>query len=304
VAEGVHAWWLDPSAPWASSVGVVPDGRRLEAGLIARVRLVFDDARNGIEHADEWEAVLHPVADRVDWAASQAVDYDDRDLRDEPGPAPEGVVYALPTVDLTKRTWFREAERALVRHVRATQRLELRRNQELGLLQRPGEADEAFALRCQTEAETRMDADAAKLREQLTRQTDRIRAALEEAQDRVHDAREQQRRQQTGTLVRTAGSLLSSFLGGRRSTRSLTRSLGSAAGGVLGHSSSSVDSAERAVVSRQGELDRLEQELADKLAALDRRWDEVARSIDTVAVRPDAGDVTVERLGVVWLPVA
>jgi hypothetical protein len=303
VAEGVSAWRVDPAAPWLPAVGADPAGTRLEAALVARVRLVFDDARNGLDHADEWEAILHPLADPLDWAAAHAVDYDDRDLRQPPAGSTDGTVYALPLVDLSKRTWFREAERALVRHLRASQQLQLRRNAKLGLLQRPGEADEAFTARCQAEAETRMDAEAAKLRDQLARQTDRVRAALEEAQDRVEDARGQQRRQQAGTLARAAGSLLSSFLGGRRSTRSITRSLGSAAGGMLGHSSSSVDSAERAVESRQGELDRLEQDLAGKLAALDREWDEVAAGVDTVSVRLDADDITVERLGVVWLPV-
>ena len=48
------------------------------------------------------------------------------------------------------------------------------------------------------------------------------------------------------------------------------------------------------------DLRELEQEILDEVAEIDARWREVAAAIDAVAIRPEAADVTIERLTLVW----
>ena len=77
--------FLDPAANWAASVGAVP-GHRLVAGAIARVLLRFDDAKAGIVHDQEYEAILKPLSPFPAAHEFRAVDYDDRDLLPAPRP--------------------------------------------------------------------------------------------------------------------------------------------------------------------------------------------------------------------------
>lgn len=93
VADGVAVRYLDPAAPWAAAVGASPTGTAVQAGVVLRVSLLFDDAKASIREVQEWEAVLTPLGEVVDPAAAVTVDHDDRDLRTD---APPDVRY-LPT---------------------------------------------------------------------------------------------------------------------------------------------------------------------------------------------------------------
>ena len=122
------------------------------------------------------------------------------------------------------------------------------------------------------------------------------------AEARVEDARSQQHRKQAGGLLRAAGGLLSSFLGGRKSSRALARTIGSAAGSMVGGGSASLDTAERAVEDKQNDLARIEADLASQLIALDEQWDGVARQVETIQIGLEASDISVSQLALVWLP--
>jgi hypothetical protein len=182
-----------------------------------------------------------------------------------------------------------------VSHLRADQRLNLLRNEPLALIQRPGETDDEFGRRCQDTAEQRQDEEAAVLRAAWARRSDKVSTAIERAEQRVTDLEEAQRRRQSGALVTAAGSLLSSFLGGRRSAKRLARDVGSAAGGLSARPSASQRSAERALADKQDDLAELE-------AELDARWDAAAVRIDTVSIPLEAADITVAQLALVWVP--
>ena len=49
-------------------------------------------------------------------------------------------------------------------------------------------------------------------------------------------------------------------------------------------------------------LEELEQEILDEVAEIDERWDAQAKEIETVAVRPEATDVRIVELALVWVP--
>ena len=299
IAEGTPMFYVDPAAPWAAALGAVSGGTKQVAALAARVQLLYDDTKADLREVDEWEAVLSPLDGPAQWERAAQVDYDDRDLRAEP---PTNAVYRLPGAQIAKATFFRDASKGLVAFLKTNQQLELLRNAALKLTQRPSEPSEAFAARCQLAADERSDQEAALLRDKLTAQADRMRSAVAEAEARVEDLKSHQHRKQAGSLLKVAGGLLSSFLGGRKSSRALARSIGSAAGTMVGGGSSSLDSAERAVAEKRSDLDQIEGELATQLVALDDRWDAVARKVDTIQVSLEAADITVSQLALVWLP--
>ncbi len=93
VADGIAVRYVDVASPWLGDVGGDSRGTVLEAAVIARVAIRYDETKADLVHDEEYEAVLFPLADPTDVATLVQVDYDDRDLRTD---APDGVTYRLP----------------------------------------------------------------------------------------------------------------------------------------------------------------------------------------------------------------
>jgi hypothetical protein len=229
-----------------------------------------------------------------------AVDYDDRDLVAAP---PAGGTYVLPTVPVEEQSFFRDAEREIVRRLTSEQTLELHRNKPLKLVSRPGETQEQFAQRCDEAAQAAADQEAAKIRARLEARRERLESALAQAQRRVQELSVDERTRHTTEVLAGAGAVLGALLGGRRSTRSIAGALGTAASrrGMSARTAQRKDSAEQRTAEVQDDLQQLEQEILDEVAEIDERWRGIAGELDTIAIRPEASDVHVERLALVWV---
>ncbi len=303
VATGVPVLYLDPAAGWAAQLEAAPDGRVLRPYLGARVHVQFDDARSDVHEQQEYEAVYGPLDGGLELGSELAVDYDDRDFGDA---APDGATYRLPTVPISEPSFFKSAERDIARKLVSSQTLELSRNRALKLVSRPGETAEEFAQRCDEAAQSAADAEAAKIRDRLEARRDRLEAAFEQAQQRVEELTVDERSRQANELVAGAGAVLGALFGGRRSTRSITNAIGGAASrrGMSSRTAARKQTAEDKIERIAGDLEELEQEILDEVQEIDEKWRLVAAEIDTLAIRPEASDVRVERLALVWVPTA
>jgi len=297
VASSVPVRYLDPAAPWTENMGIVPGGRRLEAGLAARVRMLFDDRKGDLRHEEEWEAVFFPLRTHLDPDDALPVDHDRRDFR----PEPQGdVVYALPEAELDKKTFFSGSEKAIEDHLYRNLSLTLFQNTALKLYSRVGETEEAFRKRCLEAAEDRADEDAEKLRDRYETKLRTARNRASEAERRVRELEvdTDQRRQQE--LIAGAGDILSMFLGGRRRTRSLS--------GISSRRSQTrrtkerLRSAEEKLEDYEEEILDLEEELQEELAEIWDRWKDTATELETFEVGLEKTDVHLEDLFLFWAP--
>jgi hypothetical protein len=288
VAAGVPVAYLDPTAPWAAQLGATAGGT-LHAYLAARVSIRFDDT--GVDELDEFEALYGPLDAGLDLERETVVDFDDRDF------LPSGTGdYVLPAVPLGERAFFRDAEKDVARRVTRRQALELHRNAKLKLVSRPGEPFEAFAARCDEAAQAAADAETAKLRDRLEARQDRLQAALAQAQRRVEELTLEERGREAAELAEGAGALLGALLGGRRRSRSIAGALNRRA-----RSADRLRTAQAKVEDKYADLREIEHEIANDVEAIDARWRGIGDAIDTVAIRPEAADVHVERLALVWV---
>jgi hypothetical protein len=307
VAEGVPVFFLDPAAPWGAIVHAAVNATRLEPALVARVRLRFDDAKAGVDHAEEWEAVFFPLADSFDPASGTAVDYDDRDLRAE---APPGARYRLPAAPVSRVAYFRKAATDLRSHLARTRSVTVFRNSTLKLYARPGEGRADFAARCQAVANEGADRDAARIRDRLEARKDRLQETLDTARRRADQAAADASAREQQEMVAGAGTILGVLLGGRGSARSIAGRASRALGGVTSRRSASarasqrVDSAREAAASKEAELERLEQEILDELREITDIWAAKAAQIDEIQIGLESTDVTVDRIGLLWIPTA
>lgn len=301
VADGVPVRWVDPAAPWLPEVGGDPASHRHRAGLAVRVALLFDDAKAGLRHTEEFECVVVGLGDRLDATDLVAVDHDDRDLRDA---APDRAVYELPAAPIGKASWFRDARSTVVGHLHAARTVTIQRNADLGVWSRPGESAEEFAARCRYTAEQVADAEAAKVRAQLERRIGTIRKAIDREQQRVAELEARAGDAKQHELVSAAGDLLGSFLGGRRSARSTLSKVKGASSRRKQTSAAGqrLETALAAVEAKTMELVDLEAELVDELAGIEARWADVAERVEPVEVGLEKTDIDVRQLALIWVP--
>jgi hypothetical protein len=302
VGGGVAVRWVDPAAPWLATAGGAATSTTYGAAVVARVALRYDDAKADLVHDEEYEAVLHPLAAHVDVTRALAVDYDDRDLREE---APSPISYRLSDAPISEPPFWRQLPRDLVDHLTRSLTLEIPCNRQLDRYGRPGETVEAFASRCRQAADDEADADTAKLRDKYAAKVARLEDQIDAASDAAAVADRQQQARTRDDLLSSAGSILGGLLGGRRRTGGLLGQVGRAAGRRSRTSAarSRVDAAENKVDRLEARLQDLEQELTEELAAIDERWRAAAADIGTMSIGLEKTDVKVTHLALAWMPV-
>jgi hypothetical protein len=284
VAAGIPVHHLDPAASWADAVGAVP-GNRLTAGVVARVLLRFDDARAGVTHDQEYEAVLTPIPATPLGEQFRAVDYDDRDLLPSP---PEGAIYRLPPSEVSAKTWWTGLQRELADHLQRRMTVEIPANTDLKLYGRVGESAVEFTARCQAAATDAADQQIATLQAKYASKLASAQARLETAED----AAERHRDARTSSV---AGDLIGGLFGGRRSSISSMARRASSAQGKVSAAEGKVAELERAIADLQAELE-------GEVAGIRAGWAVKAGNVTTMPITLAKSDVKVTGIGLVWIP--
>jgi hypothetical protein len=298
VASGTAVYYLDPAANWASTVGAVPGGTSLEAAIVARVSMLYDDVHAGVNHQEVWESVLHPVTNPLDFDGAATVDYDERDLRSDP---PVGATYVLPDAPVDTVSFFKTARSSLQQWAVANRKVEVFKNATLKLYSRVGEERAAFEKRCRDTAEDAADADIAKLKDRYKTRIDRVQDQISKTERRVRELEVDTQAKRQQELVAGAGELLSVFLGGKRRSRGLS--------GVASRRSQTVRiqerlrSAQEAYSDKTQALDDLETDLAKDVTEITTRWDTTAGQIETLQIGLEKTDVKIDEVALVWVPV-
>ena len=298
IAAGVAVRFLDPAATWADEVDARHGSKRLEAALVARVHMVFDDRAASLDHSEEWECVLFPLSARLDPEDARTVDYDRRDFD---GGAPEGARYVAFEAPLAEKTAFTAFERDLKAYLLRNRALTVFRNARLKLWSRVGESEERFGRRCEAVADDRADAETAKLKDKLGKRIDRVLDQVRSAEHRVRELDSRAEALKSEEMMSGAGSLLNMFLKGKVRTRSL-----SAAAKRRSRTAQARDRARAAqekVTDKQMELAELEDDFQREVADIAARWDDVAADIEAVEVGLERSDIEVQEVAVVWVPV-
>ena len=298
IADGVPVRYLDPAAPWAAVAGCVPGGTRLRAGIALRVSLLFDDARAGIRHTEEWEAVLTPLGETVDPSAAITVDHDDRDFLTD---VPPGARYVRTPARLGTKAFYGDLSKRLKDTLVRDHTLSVPVNHELKLWGRIDETAEDFAARCDEAAQVAADAETEKIRSRLAARIDKLRTTVARAEQKAAGARSAADDAGATEVTDFAGSLLGGLLGGRSRTRSLARTAMTGRERVNKAQQRAEDAA-AAVVATSDDLAALEAELAAQLVEIDARWQTAGDAIESATITLARTDVTVEMVTLVWIP--
>lgn len=270
---------------------------------LAQVRYV--DARRGVDHREELAllAAIDAGAVRsVEWSEAAEVAVLRRDLATRPpaGPAAHGDPPAPARDPRSYRGW----ERELSDHLYRTRRLALRRSVELGVVSEPGEDERAFRIRlaplARAERDRRLGEVEARYGKRLASLDERIRRAEERHAREQGQAAERQRDFWISSVASVGAALF-----GRRSLSRAT--LGRATTAARGFSrvqreQQEVETAAAEVARLRSERDDLAAELEAELHRLATEAPDPAQGLETVELAPRRADVTVDWVGLAWVP--
>lgn len=298
VPDSTRVYYLDPAAPWAADLGVDPNGTRLEAGLVARVDMVFDDQYAEVNHTEVWEAIFFPLGDQFDAESATVVDYDERDLSTT---APDGCNYALPLAKIDTKTFFTSATTELRDWLYRNQSVEVFKNTTLKLYSRIGESEADFRTRCAAAAEEAADAAIAALKDKYKTKIRSVQDQLANAERRVRELEDDVQGRRQNELISGAGALLGSILGGR----SASRAVGSAASRrrMTRQTQERLQTASEKLTDKTDQLTVLEDDLENDVNEIMETSGEAAGDIETMQIGLEKTDIRVDELSVVWVRV-
>lgn len=274
-----------------------PQGITYEPYLFATATVHYQDAKRGIDHAEEVAPLAPLTADGADWYAAEPTDLGKGDLESEPV---SGARFApLPAAAVKARSydsWRKALEECLYR----TRRCELFKSDTLGEVSKPGESERDFRIRLAEKGREKRDEQVEILRKKYGAKI----AQLQERIRRAHQVREKQAAQasqQTLQTVLSAGSAVLGMFFGRRRTLSAA---GTAVRGVgrTFQERQDVSQAEETIEALEKQLADLNAELETEVDNLEERFDPEAGELEVVGLKPRKADVEVRFLTLAWAP--
>ncbi len=185
-----------------------------------------------------------------------------------------------------------------------TQTMELFKSPAYRMTSNPGETEGEFRARLQLVAREARDATSDKLRQKYAAKI----ATLEQQELRAQQAMEREAEQAKGRKMQTAisfgATLMGAFLG-RKAISTSTLGRATTTMRDVGRSmdeAGDVKRAEQTLESVKQKRADLEAEFQSELDALEARGDPGAETLDRVLIRPRKSDITVDSLGLAWMP--
>jgi hypothetical protein len=237
----------------------------------------------------------------VDWSNAERLSLKVEEITDE---AAAGAAFAECPPAATKAANYAKWERAFRTWLRQSEHIRLLRSQRLRLTSTPDESEGEFRARLQHAAAEQRDKAIEKVRKRYATKA----TALENRLLRSRQAIEREAGQSTTKMVSTAVSFGTAILGAVLGRKRLSAATASRVGSAIRNASgarkqaSDVEQARHTEAKVLADIEQLNSELEQEVAALDTSWDAQAEELTEILVKPKAGDVHVSLFGLLWMP--
>jgi hypothetical protein len=275
-----------------------PEGVSYEPCLFAVAAVHYQDAKRGIDHAEEVSLLAPLKDDGVDWYAAEAADVTQDALEEEPVPGarfdrlPDAAVKAK-----SYDSWRKALQECLYR----TRRCELFRSDTLSEVSKPGEPERDFRIRLAETAREKRDEQVAALRKKYGAKVAVLEERIRRSQQQREKQAEQAQHQTWQTVLSAGGALATVLFGGRRSGLGRVGTALRGAGRTY-QEKKDVDRAEETVEALQKQLADLNAELETEVDNLEERFDPEAGELEVLGLKPRKTDVEVRFLTLAWAP--
>jgi chromosome segregation ATPase len=129
-----------------------------------------------------------------------------------------------------------------------------------------------------------------------------VNAAIARYEDRIDELHADVRNRRTQDLISIGSSVLGSILGGRQRASTIARSAGRAATRSAS-SAQRIRTIENRIDEKNLDIEDLEEDLAEALAEIEEEWSGRAEAIEPLEVSLEKTDITVDEVGLLWVPV-
>ncbi|MEM8817845.1 MAG: DUF87 domain-containing protein [Pseudomonadota bacterium] len=273
--------------------------------LLAAADLVFSNARYGVEAERQvvYSAEMEDGAVAVDWDDAEALAIGVDALLNEA--AADADFTDLPAVAGDARK-YKSWGSAFKKWVRQNETVTLYRSARFKLASEPGETEGEFRIRLQTAASEQRDIAVGKLRKRYASKVTTLENRLLRAQQTIAREKEQSSKKKLDTAISFGTAILGAVLGRKKLSSTTATKIGSAiktAGGAR-KESQDVARAEQTAAKVKADIEALEQQLADEVAALDTAYDAQTDELKEIVVRAKTTDIHLNVTALVWMPYA
>jgi hypothetical protein len=248
--------------------------------------------------------LLAPISDgpvSLDWSQATPLDLPIGDLESHPQPNAQFVEVPAPA---TKAKSYASWQKDLAGWVYRNQRLELLESPTLNVVSNPGESERDFRVRLQQLAREERDDAVEKLRRKYAPKFEQLEERKRRAEQAVAREAEQAQGQKVQTAISFGATLLSSFLGRKRTSLSTLGRATTAARGVSRSMKESQDvgRAEDNVAAVTQKMADLEAEFQAETKALESSFDPQTEPLEKVSQKPTKANITVKLVTLAWAP--
>ena len=237
----------------------------------------------------------------LDWSQAMSFDLPIGDLESDPQPnAQFAEVPAIAAKAKSYASWQKDLAGWIYRN----QRLELLESPTLEVVSNPGESERDFRVRLQQLAREGRDDEVEKLRRKYAPKFAQLEERKRRAEQAVAREAEQAQGQKVQTAIAFGATLLSSFLGRKRTSLSTLGRATTAARGVSRSMKEAQD-----VTRAQDNVEAVTQTIADLEAefqaetkALESSFDPQTESLEKVSLKPTKANITVKLVTLAWAP--
>jgi len=232
----------------------------------------------------------------IEWEPWTNDGFDAEMLSDSPY---NDALYATLPEGMTSSPPYTQFRRDWVNYLYHEKTLQAFQNNRLRIRSKIGEDRQEFALRCQQVAETKMNAEITRVQSSYEKKIATLRDRLDREERELEQDRTEYEGRKQEELLSAGESLLSMFLGRRRST---LISSASRRRRLTAQAKADVKESEETIKALQQDINKLEQDRDRALEQIRQEWREAAQAIDQVAIRPRKSDIEVEMFGIAWMP--
>ncbi|MBX7073227.1 MAG: ATP-binding protein [Pirellulales bacterium] len=238
----------------------------------------------------------------ADWEWQDAPWGDERFVS---GPIAGASYMALPAAALDTKN-YTAWKRSLVDAAYRERKLQLLKNSELEVTQKPNEPERDFRVRVNQAAREVRDAKIAKLREQYDKKLSALNEKLRRAEAAVEQQIGQQSQQKLQSWMSAGATLLGALLG-RRALSYTNVSRAERTVRNFGRGSKEAQDVERAKAIEaavEADIAKLQQALTDETAQIQAEPERLAAMMETILVASKKSEIAVRRLSLLWMPMA
>ena len=290
---------LDPSIQQL----FVPGATAYVPMLLGVARVSYSDSKLGLDET-KTVAVVTPITEgavAVDWDKAELADFTVEYLLKV---APAGAAFAnVPPVAARAKsyaTW----EKDFAQWIAQSQSIELFKSSRAKLTSNLDESERDFRIRLQDQARQARDGAVAKVRDNYASKMTMLHDRIRRAEQTVQVQSQQATSAKLGAAVSFGAGILGAVLGRKAiSTANLGRATTAARGMTrIGKETEDVTRATENVTALKSQLAELEARMQADIQQVGADWDLSKEPFDRVLVKPKRGGVSVQLVGLVWVP--